>query len=29
MARDHVHSRQWLILGVLILALFGVALDRT
>jgi EmrB/QacA subfamily drug resistance transporter len=29
MTRDHVHSRRWLILGVLILALFGVTLDNT
>lgn len=29
MSRDQVHSRRWLILGVLILALFGVSLDNT
>lgn len=29
MTRDQIHSRRWAILGVLILALFGVSLDNT
>lgn len=29
MPRDQVHARRWVILGVLILALFGVTLDNT
>ena len=29
MSRDQVHARRWGILGVLVLALFGVSLDNT
>ena len=29
MTREQIHSRRWAILGVLILALFGVTLDNT
>ena len=29
MTRDQVHARRWGILGVLILALFGVSVDNT